>query len=364
MDAVQAGKSLTKRSRRTSPNPRCVWPTIGPGKPVPRTNCLVSEVSKTDCGRFEILVRLLQIGTIGESRADSGLCVDGTHFKHRHRNGHDLQGPEVRRGRIVYESAQRIFGRSDLRFAHDDGLLALRHFRFDFDDVDWCGRADLDARAGVPERFEREIQRLPVHLEGRDGVRQVPIGVLDRARRLCDRLSQRHIGDLPIFLADEELLARGIDGKAPKQRLAVAERQRRPELWRKIRENVRGRRSRAVPSHAVRTAPGKGLTHADVRVHASVARFWPLRTRKEAVAGCVGAGALQGRRERGKPGGAGSCHVQVVNGRIDSRHLYSEIVFERGLHGLVDGEAPDAGGLTRQRWRLSRDNRRETEDKE
>ena len=101
----------------------------------------------------------------------------------------------------------------DLRFAEDHGLLALRHFGFRFDGIDRRRGADFDAGARVAQRLARQLERLALDVERGDGEGQVPVGVADRSRRQRDRLPQRDVGNLPVLLRDEQLLARRVDAE-------------------------------------------------------------------------------------------------------------------------------------------------------
>ena len=111
----------------------------------------------------------------------------------------DFDRPEVRHVGIEDQRAQRIFGVADLAFRDNDGLLTSRDLGFGLDDVDRWGGADLNARACVAQRLVGEIQRLPLHAERGDRVREVPERVAHGPRRHRDGLAQTHVGDLAVL---------------------------------------------------------------------------------------------------------------------------------------------------------------------
>ena len=133
----------------------------------------------------------------------------------------DARVPQLGRLGSEDQRAEQILLPLDRRLGDDHRFLARRHFGFGLHDVERRHGADLDAGAIVLERLLRQLQRLPLHVEVADRIQQVVERVADGAGRLRDRLLQLRLRDLPVLLADQQLLARAVDLEVAQQRLRV-----------------------------------------------------------------------------------------------------------------------------------------------
>ena len=182
---------------------------------------------------------LLQIGAAIERVADRGVEVDGDRLERRQVGRLDADRPEVRHRRVVDQRAQRVFRRCDLRLGDDHRLLALRHLGFGFDDVDRGRGADLDARPRVAQRLLRQLQRLPLHLQRGDRVREVPVGVAHRPRRSWPASVAAATSAISRFFWLTCTCCRTLSIlKSRSSGCVIAERQRRPQLRLEVAEEV------------------------------------------------------------------------------------------------------------------------------
>ena len=101
-------------------------------------------------------------------------------------------------------------------------------------------------------------------------------------RDVCvSRLPQLQVGDLLLLLAEEQLLARAVDGEVAQQRLGVGGRQPRIELRVEAARGVAGRQLRRVPRQVVAAAaPRHQLLDAGVGAQAVVGQGEPVPVRK------------------------------------------------------------------------------------
>ena len=182
----------------------------------PREIDLIPEVDVTD---FEIVLRLLEVGSLAQRARHCRLEVDRLCGRRRSIDRVQRRRPE----RIVRAAHdQPLEGelrRPDVGLRLDERLPAVGGFRLRRHDVDRRERADLDAGLVVLHEFAGEIQRVLRRFDRLNGVDQIPVRV-PRVRLRAD--ARRLERDLVVLLADAvglERRARRIDLEAPQQRL-------------------------------------------------------------------------------------------------------------------------------------------------
>ena len=231
---------------------------------------LVLEIADVDVVAREVLPRHRDIGALAERVFHRCVDVDHGRLEGDRLGRLDPRVPEIRRRGVVDERPNGVLRAVDRRLRENHRLFAGRDLRFRLHDVERRHGANLDPGAVVLERLARQVERLPLHVEVADRIHQIVIGVAHVARRDRDRLLQLDVRDLPVVLADQQLLARAVDLEVSQQRLRVAGVERRGELGIEAGENVVGGGPAVVPVDLV-TAAVPRRERGDAEVHARAA---------------------------------------------------------------------------------------------
>ena len=132
-------------------------------------------------------------------------------------------------------------------------------------DLDLPHHADLDPRAIVAHELLGQRQRLPLHLDGRVRMDQLPVRQPDVGERVDDGLIEVDVRDIAVDAGNDQLRPLVVGPEAPQQRLRVREARGRGEARVEVREGVGRFQTAAVPGHIVSTAaPPHPLADADV----------------------------------------------------------------------------------------------------
>ena len=258
----------------------------------------------------------------------------------------EVRGPVVGVPGVEDDRAKPILVAPHRRFRHDDVFGAARHLGFRLDDVDGRHRADLDPGLVVPKGLAGEIERLARDLQRGCGRLHVPVGVLHVAHRRQHRLTKLDVRDLPVHLADDELIAGRIGLEVSEQGLREAERQVAEQ--RRVRAVVHAVRFAAarVPAHGVVGAPRQYLVRADVGGDV-IARQLVGRAGEEAADRARPARGRQRPGQVRRPDGPGLGDGEVLEFGVDALHPKAQVVLKRQADGGLHRQLPD--GARRKR---------------
>ncbi|MCX6551735.1 MAG: hypothetical protein NTY02_12160, partial [Acidobacteria bacterium] len=280
------------------------------------------------------------VEALHERRLDDGVDIRHGRVEIRPLRCLDPGHPERRAVGIEDEHPQPVFRLAGGDLGNREVLLPLSDLRPCRHEVERWRLADV--HAGLVDALEvaRQVEGALLHVDQRPGRDQVPVRLLHVGERPHHRLAEAGVGNLLVALAQNQLLATGVDSQVLQQRLEECRLEARRHRRVVVGEYaVRPGARRVPPGGVAATEPRQTLRHG--RRTRGRRRLCPLIPDQEVAGRRQVAVAGEERRHRRNEGRLGLPDTLGGDLRVHPVDLEIHVVLQAHADGVLEGEPED-----------------------